>query len=128
MKKQLLQAFFIGLIAALPSCTGYTSSAADISGTWNFSVDLDSGGHGAPTFDIKQEGDKLTGTYDGPLGKYKVTGTVVGAKAVFGYDLTVKGETGKATYTGNIESPTTMTGTLEFTNGQRGKWTAAKEK
>ena len=127
MKKQLPQAFFVGLIAALSSCTGHTSGAADISGAWKFSVDLDSGGHGNPTFVLKQEGDKLTGAYEGPLGKYKVTGTVAGAKAVFGFDITAKGETGKATYTGNIESPTKMMGTLEFTDGRRGKWTATKE-
>jgi hypothetical protein len=127
MRKHLLLALFISLIAALPICTGHTSVAADISGTWNFSVDLDSGGHGDPTFVFKQEGDKLTGTYNGPLGEYKVTGAVTGAKAVFGFDFNRDGETGKATYTGNIESATKMTGTVEFTGGERGKWTATKK-
>ena len=127
MRKLLSMAFFITLIAALPVFTGHTSGAADISGTWIFSVDLDSGGHGDPTFAFKQEGEKLTGTYNGPLGEYKVAGTVTGAKAVFGFDFTVDGQTGKATYTGTIESPTKMTGTVEFSNGQRGKWTATKK-
>jgi hypothetical protein len=39
-------------------------------------------------------------------------------------------ETGKATYTATIESPTKMTGTVEFSdNGgrERGKWTATKK-
>jgi hypothetical protein len=127
MRKQLSLAFFISLIAALPVFTGYTSGAADISGTWNFSVDLDNGGHGDPTFVFKQEGEKLTGTYNGPLGEHKVTGEVKGAKAVFGFDFTVDGQTGKATYTGTIESPTKMTGTVEFSLGERGKWTATKK-
>jgi len=127
MRKHLLLALFIGLIAALPNCAGHASGAADITGAWKFSVDLDSGGHGDPTFVFKQEGDKLTGTYDGPLGEYKVTGSVTGAKAVFGFDFTVDGEAGKATYSATIESPTKMTGTIEFSNGQRGKWTAAKK-
>ena len=127
MRKQLLLAFFVGLIAALPIGTGYTSGAADISGTWKFSVDLEDGGHGDPTFVFKQEDGKLTGTYDGPLGQYKVTGSVEGAKAVFGFDFTIDGEASKATYTGNIESSTKMTGTVEFRNGPRGKWTATKK-
>lgn len=127
MRKHLLLALFISLIAALPTSTGLTSGAADISGTWNFSVDLDSGGHGDPTFVFKQEAEKLTGTYNGPLGEYKVTGTVTGAKAVFGFDFTRDGETGKATYTATIESPAKMTGTVEFTGGERGKWTATKK-
>jgi hypothetical protein len=127
MRKQLSVAFFISLIAALTVFTGHTSGAADISGTWIFSVDLDNGGHGDPTFVFKQEGEKLTGTYNGPLGEYKVAGTVTGPKAVFGFDFTVDGETGKAAYTGTLESPTKMTGTVEFSNGPRGKWTATKK-
>jgi len=127
MRKQLLLAFFIGLIAALTIWSGHTSGGADISGTWKFSVDLEDGSHGDPTFVFKQEGDKLTGTYSGPLGEYKVTGAVTGAKAVFGFDFTIDGEASKATYTGNIESSTKMTGTVEFRNGPRGKWTATKK-
>jgi len=128
MRKHLLLALFLGLIAALPICSGRTSSAADISGTWKFSVDLDGGGHGEPTFVLKQEGEKLTGTYSGPLGEYKVTGTVTGAKAVFGFDYKLDGQSGKATYTATIEGPTKMAGTIEFSdNGERGKWTATKK-
>ena len=130
MRKQLSLAFFISLIAALTVFTGHTSGAADISGTWIFSVDLDNGGHGDPTFVFKQEGEKLTGTYNGPLGEYKVTGTVTGAKAVFGFDFKQDDMTGKATYTATIESPTKMKGTVEFVDnggGERGKWTATKK-
>jgi len=130
MWKQLSLAFFISLIAALPVFTGHTSAAADISGTWNFSVDLDGGGHGDPIFVFKQKGEKLTGTYNGPLGEYKVTGTVTGAKAVFGFDFKNADLAGKATYTATIESPTKMNGTVEFIdNGgnERGKWTAIKK-
>jgi hypothetical protein len=129
MRKQLSLVFFISLIAAFPVFTGHTSGAADISGTWNFSVDLDGGGRGDPIFVFKQEGEKLTGTYKGPLGEYNVTGSVTGAKAVFGFDF--KGEiTGKATHTASIESQTKMTGAVEFIdNGgnERGKWTATKK-
>src|SRR5262245_11150362 len=114
MRRQLSLAFFISLIAALPVFTGHTSAAADISGTWNFSVDLDGGGHGEPTFVFKQEGEKLTGTYNGPLGEYKVTGTVTGDKAVFGFDFKNTDLAGKAKYTATIESPTKMKGTVEF--------------
>jgi hypothetical protein len=127
MRKYLLIALFIGLIAAPLTSIGLTSGAADISGTWNFTVDLDSGGHGEPIFVFKQEAEKLTGTYNGPLGEYKVTGTVTGAKAVFGFEFPQEGETGKATYTGTIESPTKMTGTVEFSGDKgsgRGKWVA----
>src|SRR5215510_3650062 len=127
MMKHLLIALFISLIATLPITIGLSSGAADISGTWNFSVDLDSGGRGDPVFVFKQEAENLTGTYNGPLGEYKITGTVTGAKAVFGFDFTRDGVDAKATYTGSIEGPTKMTGTVEITGGVRGKWTATKK-
>ncbi len=126
MKQRVLAVCLVGLVAAIAASAGQTARAVNISGAWNFSVDLESGGHGDPTFVLKHEGAKLTGTYNGPLGEYKVTGSVTGVRAVFGYDFTQDGQTGKATYTGTIESPTKMTGTVEFTGGARGKWTATK--
>lgn len=65
----LLMSFGTGLV--LP---------ADISGTWTFTVHTD-GGDAHPTFIFKQEGEKLTGTYSGPMGEAKVTGTLKGNSA-----------------------------------------------
>ena len=127
MRKHLPLIVLFGLIIALPFATGMTTAALDISGIWNFSVDLADGGHGDPTFVFKQEGAKLTGTYNGPLGDHTVTGTLNGDKAVFGFDFTNDGQTVKATYTGKVESPTKMTGTVEFSGDGQGKWTATKK-
>ena len=103
------------------------TSPIDISGAWQFSVDLDNGGHGDPSFAFKQDKEKLTGSYDGPLGKYNITGTVKDNKAVFGFEFTNEDQKHKATYTGTIESATKMSGTLEITDGPTGKWTATKK-
>jgi hypothetical protein len=127
MRKHLPLTFLLGLIMALSFTSVMTAAATDISGTWNFSVDLAGGGHGDPTFVFKQEGEKLTGTYNGPLGDQKVTGTLNGDKAVFGFEFTNDGQTVKATYTGKVESPTKMTGTVQFGGEEQGKWTATKK-
>jgi hypothetical protein len=127
MRKHLLLTILLGLLIALPYPAGLTAGAADISGTWSFSVDIEDGGHGDPTFVFKQEGEKLTGTYSGPLGEQTVTGTVKGDQAVFGFEFKNEDQTVKATYTGKIESPTKMTGTVEFSGGPKGKWTATKK-
>ena len=74
MKLKLVIAF-LALMSTVVVAVRATAPA-DISGTWQFSVDLDSGGHGDPTFVFKQDKETLTGTYDGPLGQYIVTGTV----------------------------------------------------
>src|SRR5215467_10079083 len=115
------------IAAVIASLAAASFAAANLSGTWLFSVDLDGGGHGDPTFVFKQDGDKLTGTYDGPLGHQDVTGTVTGNKAVFGFQASNDGETVKATYTGTLESETKMSGTVEFSTEVKGKWTAKKK-
>ena len=127
MNNHLIAIFLIGLMASFGAGSPRAGAAVDISGTWVFSVELDDGGHGDPTFVLKQEGEKVTGTYSGPLGEQKVTGTVNANKAVFGFEASRDGETIKATYTGTIESATRMTGTVAFNDVARGKWTGTKK-
>jgi hypothetical protein len=120
----------IVLLAAISVTSGVSRAATappDISGTWSFSVDLDNGGHGDPTFVFTQTKEALTGSYEGPLGSYKVTGTIKDNKAVFGFEFSEDGQTRKAIYTGVVESATTMTGTLDLSGGPKGKWTATKK-
>lgn len=59
---------------------GYVSQAQskiDLTGTWTVDVQTDMGS-GNPTFVLKQEGEKITGTYTGSLGDSQVTGTLKG--------------------------------------------------
>jgi hypothetical protein len=103
------------------------AAPVDISGTWQFSVDLATGDHGDPTFVLKQEGETLTGSYKGPLGEHKVKGTVQDKSVVLGFEFEQQGQSLQATYKGTIESATKMSGTVEFTGGSTGKWTAVKK-
>ena len=127
MKQLVLLAALLLLFGPAASVSRATNPAVDISGTWGFSVDLDDGGHGDPTFVLKQDKEALTGTYDGPLGQHKVAGSVKENKAVFGFEFTNEGETRKVTYTGTVESATKMNGTIEISGGPKGKWTATKK-
>ena len=125
MKSFLLTMILFGTVAVAAAMT--PASAVDITGTWVFSVDLDTGGHGDPTFVFKQDKESLTGTYDGPLGKYDVTGSIKDNKAIFGFEFENDGVKRKASYSGTLESPTKMSGTMEITEGPKGKWTATKK-
>ena len=102
--------------------------AADISGTWGFSVDV-GGTQGTPTFVFKQAGEKLSGTVTNARGEQRVTGTVKGDRAVFGFEASRDGQSVKATYTGTIESATRMTGTVVFSGARdgTGSWVAIKK-
>jgi hypothetical protein len=125
MKYQLLIVFLLGLSLA-PA--GSWAGAADISGTWAFTVEV-MGPPGNLTIVFKQDGGKLSGDCSHPTGEYPVTGTLKGNKVKFSYTFTNSRSLSiKATYTGAIESPTKMTGDVEYTGGARGKWTATKKK
>src|SRR5215510_6986536 len=88
--------------------------AGDISGTWSCSIDQkDEDGPMTVTFVLKQEGEKLTGTYSDSFNRHEVTGTVNGNKAVFSFEIKPPPNSKKtgsltATFNGTIESPTKM--------------------
>src|SRR5215813_83266 len=88
MNRHLLFVLLLGLISVAPIGATSIGMAANISGTWSFSVDLQSGQHSTPTFNFKQQGGKLTGTYKGQLGEHKVTGSMKGNKAEFWLEVT----------------------------------------
>jgi hypothetical protein len=125
MKNQLLIVLLLGLSLGT---AGAGASAADISGTWAFSVNLEGGPQNVPmTFVFKQEGEKLTGTQSGGSDEPKVTGTVKVNKVVFNVEgKNRSGDPYKNTYTGTIESPAKMADTVEFPKGP-GTWTATKK-
>jgi len=109
----------------------FSLSAADLSGTWKFSVDLESHDHGDPTFVLKQKDGMLTGTYNGPFGEQDVTGVVEGDTAHFEVSASGAGGSVKLTYAARFVDPNKMSGTMtRNVNGQStpGKWTAKKSK
>jgi len=124
MKYQLLIIFILGL-SLVPG--GGLAGAADISGTWAFSVNLEGGPQNvSSTFVFKQLGEKLTGDSSG-FPKGKATGTVKGNKVEFSVESkNNSGESVRINYTGTIESPTKMSGTLKIPKGP-GTWTATKK-
>src|SRR5262245_48047636 len=127
MKYQLLIVFLLGLSLGTASA-GY--NAVDISGTWACSIETAEPKPINVTFTFKQEGEKLSGAYSGGLGEHPVTGTVKGDKVAFSFDVVYPDKPSiKVSYTGTVESPTRMSGDVEYIGGgARGKWTATKKK
>jgi hypothetical protein len=125
MKYQLLIILLLGLSLGT---AGAGASATDISGTWAFSINLEGGPQNVKNTSVfKQEGEKLTGDSSEGFPVGKVTGTVKGNKVEFSVEgKNRSGESVRINYTGAIESPTKMSGTLEFPKGP-GTWTATKK-
>jgi hypothetical protein len=110
----------IALPAIVLACAAL---AADISGTWEFTVET-AQGNGSPSFEFKQEGERLSGTYSGMFGKAPISGTVKGDKVDFTFEA---GNAGKAHYTGTLESATSMKGEAEYGEVGKGTFTAKKK-
>ncbi|HVN04609.1 MAG TPA: hypothetical protein VMT86_09345 [Bryobacteraceae bacterium] len=114
---------WIALLGVLASAS---LLARDISGNWEFSVDT-AAGSGSPSFVFKQDGESLTGTYNGLFGKADVKGTVKGDQVDFQFKFDYSGQSGVAHYTGTIESDTKMKGKVEIGDLAEGTWTATKQ-
>jgi hypothetical protein len=96
--------------------------AADVTGTWNATVDLGGQG-GSPTFVFKQDGEKITGTYQGAFGEAPLTGTVKGDKISF--DFTA--QDAKIHYEGTVNAAgTEMKGTCDYGGQASGTFKATK--
>jgi hypothetical protein len=95
--------------------------AADVTGKWNFEVSLDMGS-GSATFEFKQDGEDLSGTYSGAIGTSKLTGTVKGTEIRFQFDT----ELGAVKYEGSIEGADSMKGKADYGGQASGTWTAKR--
>jgi hypothetical protein len=115
--------------AAPPAPSGSTppptAAAANISGTWNFTVDTPAG-TGSPVFTFKQDGENLTGTYKGQFGEKNVAGTVKGGDVTFSMKVSYEGQDMEITYMGKVEG-NSMKGTAKLGNLGEATWTAKKQ-
>jgi len=100
--------------------------AHDISGKWTFNVETDAGS-GSPTFVFKQEGEKLTGTYNGTFGTAQLAGTVKGDAIEFSFEANVLDQKSKVVYTGKIEAAGKMKGEVDFSGLGKGTWSGVKQ-
>lgn len=98
----------------------------DVTGTWAFEVQTDQG-PGSPTITFKQEGEKLTGHYQGTFGEADFTGSVKGNLVEFNISSDVQGTAVTSTYKGTIESNTSMKGTYSIPGFLEGTFTATKK-
>ena len=119
---RLFTVFAAFLLSAL-SCL-----AADISGAWALSVDTPNGKIES-TVDMKQDGEKLTGTLHNQFGDAPISGTVKDTVIEFTQKLDMNGTAVTIGYSGKVDSAAgTMSGKFKFGDQGEGDWTATKAK
>src|SRR5262245_34550413 len=117
-------AFVVALVIGLAS-SGLVAQAVNVTGDWAFTVQTDQGG-GNPAMTFKQEGEKLTGKYNGQFGTADLTGTVKGNAIHFTFNIDVQGQQAPATYDGTVEK-NTMKGKMDIAGMVNGTFTATKK-
>ena len=114
------------IVACLVVSAVLLAQAVNITGTWLFSVTTGQGS-GNPTITFKQDGEKLTGHYNGTLGEADFTGTVKGTAVTFSFNVSAQGTEVDVVYTGQVEGDA-MKGAVSIAGGQvAGSFTAKKQ-
>jgi len=100
----------------------------DIAGKWLMTIEM-SMGTGAPTLEIKQDGEKITGSYTGRYGTFAIEGTIKERTLVFSFNMSAEGESVAMTFTGEIAADAqTMKGKAEMGGMGEATWNAKKDK
>ena len=103
-----------------------SATAVNLTGSWQFEVETPNG-KGTPEVKLVHAGQNLIGSYRGRLGEAELTGGVSKEKDVR-FSLTVmrEGQPLQVDYTGAIDSPNSMKGTVKFGDLGEGTWTAKR--
>ena len=120
LKLTILKPF---LLAACLLVSGL--AAADMTGTWKVTVETEMGS-GTPSFDLVEEGGKISGTYNGQMGSAPVTGTVEDKSFKIVINLEAQGQSMAIEYAGSIDGDS-ISGKLDFGGMGGGTFTGKKQ-
>ena len=98
----------------------------NVTGKWLFTVETGAGS-GTPTMTFTQDGEKLTGKYNGQFGEADLTGTVKGQDIAFSFNVDAQGTAVSFKYTGTIENKDALKGKVEIAGLGEGTFTAKRQ-
>jgi hypothetical protein len=118
--------FAIVTVLAALALTVVQAEPAKVEGKWNVLLQLESiTGH--PVLTLKQDGEKLTGTYEGRYGPSALEGEVKENRIAFVVSFNAEGTTTTGVFQGTVDGAT-MGGSVEFEGAGSGKWSAVRAK
>jgi len=114
------------VVLALLLVSGLSAEPAKVAGKWNVTLELSSiTGH--PVITLKQDGEKLTGTYEGRYGESALAGTVKEKEITFTVTFVAEGMQTQGVYTGKVDGDT-MGGDVSYEGAGDGTWSAVRAK
>src|SRR5262245_10574541 len=125
LRKHIIAA--IAIITATSMLAVLTAGAqtTNVSGNWKLTIETPNG-PGSPSVVLKQEGEKLTGTYKGRFGESPLEGTVKGKDIKFTVKVNAQGQELQIEYAGTVEGDT-MKGKVKFGEYGEGSFSGKKE-
>ena len=126
LRKHIIAA--ITIITAAFLLTAVLTAGAqttNVSGNWKLTIETPNG-PGGPSVVLKQEGEKLTGTYKGRFGESPLEGTVKGKDIKFTVKVNAQGQEILVEYAGAVEGDT-MKGKVKFGDMGEADFTGKKE-
>jgi hypothetical protein len=128
MQAQMARRWFAVALAAflITAAAPGRAQTVDVTGDWAFTVETGMGS-GTPAITFKQDGEKLTGTYNGQLGNTTFTGTVKGTAIEFSFTTEAQGQSIDVVYKGTVDGKA-MKGAVAMAGGQlSGTFTGTKK-
>src|SRR4030095_2979374 len=99
---------------------------AKVEGKWNCQLQLESiTGH--PVLTFKQDGEKLTGTYEGRYGESTLEGSIKEKKIQFAVAFVAEGTQTQGSFVGTVDGDS-MSGEVTFEGAGDGTWRASRSK
>jgi hypothetical protein len=112
----------------LASTALYAAAVHDLTGRWTLAVVTDNG-TGYPVLDLKQDGDKITGSYtSNAMGSRTIQGSVRGDSLIFALSASGMGEGVVLTYAAHIVTPDSLNGFVDFAGQGGANFTGRREK
>jgi hypothetical protein len=136
MKKYLVMAIIVFLTCSLaaqaqqpkPEQKPNDKAAVDVAGNWAMTIET-SMGTGTPTLVLKQDAEKITGTYTGRFGTFALEGTIKERTISFSLTMAAEGQSLVVTFTGDVATDAqTMKGKAAFGDMGEAPWSAKREK
>src|SRR6478735_297168 len=111
----LVRILAISVLAAAVS-----AEPAKVAGKWNVTLQLESiAGH--PVILLKQDGEKLTGTYEGRYGQSDLKGSIKEKDIEFTVTLVAEGMQTQGVFAGKVNGDT-ISGDVSFEGAGDGTW------
>jgi hypothetical protein len=124
----VIRAGIVAAVAMMITVPLASAQAAkvNVTGKWLFNVETGAGS-GTPTMTFTQDGEKLTGKYNGQFGEADLTGTVKGQDIAFSFNVDAQGTALTFKYIGTIENKDALKGKVEIAGLGEGTFTAKRQ-